>query len=43
MHEIANQHMLNKTKPYVDKVLHNSKFNNVDLGSLFKFIPIPGQ
>ena len=37
--DIANKTALDETKLFVDKVLQNSKFNNVDLGALFKFIP----
>lgn len=37
--DIANKKVLDEVKPFVDHVLQKSKFNNVDLGALFKFIP----
>lgn len=43
LRDISNLKMLQETKPYVDEVLQKSKFNNVDLGQLFKFIPVQGQ
>lgn len=39
LNNIANKQVLDQAKPFVDRVLQNSKFNNVDLAALFKFIP----
>lgn len=30
--------MLNSVKVFIDEVLNNSKYNNVDLGALFGFM-----